>query len=683
MDETVLETLPSEYFRDTWEQYDWDSAEAELLDLQIRLTKATFARDTERIEKLQRRIVNSLAARMIAVRKVCSSTHSTGVDGVRWVSSEDKCRAAFSLNPPHYRTKPYRHIIIETKNGRTRPVNIPTFFDRAMQVLFYYSLSPVAEASGDRKSFGFRLGRSMFDANEYIIELLQGKDAPQYVLLTDVKACYASISHEWLLKNIPMSKRVLKAFLYAGYVFNGELFPSEDYGISIGSALSPTIANMTLDGIQKLVYSHLYGDGEICYDNGNMIRFADDLLFTVRDEETAHKITDCLKPFLAERGLQLSIEKTRVVDVEEGFDFLSWHYVRKNGVVIVTPAEKAIRRFEESVEDLIYNHKRSQRDLIDKLNQKIKGFASYHKVVDAQFVFRKMDVFIKSCLLKFCEIKHPKWSKEKIIENFWYRDYNGQYVYALKDRPEICVQNLSDTLLTRHKKVKTNVNPYLEREYIEARTDEREIQNATGKYHSIWNRQGGKCFYCGKRILADQRKKITCDKLSYSNRLSNLVYIHETCGETSAEYLEIDSLPQTERDLVELINSLDFGDEKRNTKYGRLHAYLRKCVEPFVTLSFSEIEKILGEPLCKTAYRRNTFWYAVGETSGRISQAWILNGYELQHVDMSRKKIVLHRISNDFVPVKIPEVFLSGRVPQNAKFELENFCAHIKEKYGL
>lgn len=285
--------------------------------------------------------------------------------------------------------------------------------------------------------------------------------------------------------------------------------------------------------------------------------------------------------------------------------------------------------------------------------------------------------------MKFCEITHPTWTKERILKNFWYKDFDGQHIYALKDRPEIRVQNISDTLLVGHKKIKTNANPYLDHDYIEGRNETRVVQNVTGKYHAVWERQKGKCFYCGKPILLDQKKMIVNKDVRFGDKLFNLAYIHAQCGFTPIEYIQQDYRPLTEMELIDLINSLDKGEAERNSKYGRLFDYFRGKTEPYITLTFQEIEKINESKLCKTAYEKNAFWFSTSETGGRISQSWLMNGYSLQRVDLVKKIIVLHRNTNEFVPVKIPEQFLSGRIPRDAKFEIENFCNYIQEKYGL
>ena len=134
-----------------------------------------------------------------------------------------------------------------------------------------------------------------------------------------------------------MDKHILRKFLKAGIVFEGELFPSEGEGLSEGANLSPYLANFTLDGIQRAVYEAIHGTPPMDYGNGNLLRFADDILVTVRTREAAEIVRQCLKDFLAERRLAFSEEKTRVVRVDEGFTFLSRTYIKKMGWSIPIP----------------------------------------------------------------------------------------------------------------------------------------------------------------------------------------------------------------------------------------------------------------------------------------------------------------------------------------------------------
>ncbi len=325
------------------------------------------------------------------------------------------------------------------------------------------------------------------------------------------------IQHSWLLKNVPMDKRVLSDFLNAGIVFAGELFPAEEEGISACSNISPYLGNFVLDGLQRYIFQELHGTASPeDFANGNLIHFADGILVTVRTMKDAHRTVEILRAFLNERGLVLYDEKAKICEVKDGFTFLSRTYVLKNGLIVCTPSEKAVERFIDDLRHTISTNKKSQRDLILLLNRKLKGWAGYHRYSDATDAFRKVDAAVQTDLLEAAIAKHPKLALPKIKARYWYKESDGRHCYALPDDKSIRVVRLADTLLLTHNKVKTNINPFTERDYAESRTHEREIQNVTSAYRAIWERQNGKCYYCGRPIIFELLCiKVICKELTH------------------------------------------------------------------------------------------------------------------------------------------------------------------------
>lgn len=666
-----------------WNSVDWERAEKHLETMQTALAKSAYTRDYGLIAKWQKKIVFSIDAKLLAVRHVCSTSGGTGVDCIKWTTPHEKMSAALSLSSKGYRAMPSRLLLVKSKNGKQRRIHIETYYDRAMQCLYAYALDPVAESWGDRKSFAYRKGRSAYDMNEYIKQGLSGEDAPTWIFVGDIKKCYENISHEWIMRHIPMAEYVLRQFLEAGYVFGGELFPM-DVGIGIGCSMSPIIANMTLDGLQEYVYDRLYPlGGEIDYANGNMIRYADDVLFTARTEETAQKIKTYVSDFLEERGLELSKEKCRIENIKDGFDFMSRTYFKRGDQVFSRPSQKSIERFMGTMRETIENYSGSQRSLIEKLNHKIDGWVTYHKVGEADEAFRQMDVYICALLLELCELKHPKWSREKILQKYWYVDAEGRHRYALPNKKEVHVKCLSDALLVDYYAVKTNVNPYIDLDYVEQRSHERQMLNVTGVYRSIWNRQDGRCHYCGHKILRDEEKalvEISPDKNRFASRMA---YVHKRCLYCSFDYIDTELPPSSLSDVMELLEQLDGKRKPIGQKYLALSEFFRTCDKNSVTLTFKQIEEIMGDQLGATALRKE-FWYRTGFMN--ISQCWLDNGYEIKALHLEGKKRVVFNLtakSKNTASVIIPEVLLYGRVPNDAKYELENYFSYIIKKYGL
>lgn len=686
--------MPEQLLTQMWEEIDWAAAEKKLADLQEKLTIAVFRRNDKEIEDIQKRIVRDTEIKCLAVRHVVNSSSSPGVDKVRWKTPAEMMKAAMSLTSKDYKASPMRQILIVAKNtGKERRPRLPTYYDRAMNVLYGYSLVPVTEALGERKSFAFRPGRSTQDAHAYVMEALKGHHAPDYVVCGDIKSYYAHIQHSWLLEHVPMDKHVLSEFLNAGIVFAGELFPAEDVGISEGSNISPYLGNFVLDGLQKFIFEGLHGTASPeDYSNGNLIRFADDILVTVRSREDAESVIELLKIFLDERGLTLSEDKTKICEVKDGFTFLSRTYYRKNGLMYSKPSEKAVERFIDDIRSTIKTNRKSQRDLILLLNRKLKGWAGYHRYTDATDAFRKVDVAVQTALLEAAIAKHPKLPLAKIQSKYWYREANGMHCYALPDDKSIRVIRLADTLLLVHNKIKTNANPFVEREYAESRTHTREIQNVTGAYRAIWERQNGKCYYCGRPILTDQPRTVVNLKLKYPPSIWNSVYVHKMCVPNEFEVVHTmeDISVLRPYDVYSALESIACATGRilppkeftKDWKHYKLKVFFSQSTAATITLTFEMIEKIEGQPLPPSAHRNRDWWYSRKECK-MIADAWNTEGYTMEKLDLKKGKVTFRREEGGVSKLVIPKVLTSGKIPDNAVYELETHMEYIINKYGL
>lgn len=686
--------IPDELLAQMWDETDWIAAEEKLALLQERLTIAVYRKNEKEIEDIQKRIVRDIEIKCLAVRHVVNSTSSPGIDKVKWRTSAEKMRAAMSLTSKGYHASPMRQILITAKNtGKERRPRLPTYYDRAMNVLYGYSLIPVTEAMAERKSFAFRPGRSTQDAHAYVLEALKGNDAPEYVVCGDIKAYYSHIQHSWLLKNVPMDKRVLSEFLNAGIVFAGELFPAEDVGISEGSNISPYLGNFVLDGLQKHIFEGLHGTtAPKDFANGNLIRFADDILITTRTEENAKTVIELLKDFLDERGLTLSEDKTRICKVADGFTFLSRTYSRKNGLMYSKPSDQAVDRFIDDLKTAIQTNRKSQRDLILLLNRKLKGWAGYHRYTDATEAFRKVDAAVQTALLEASIEKHPKMSLAKIKAKYWYKEADGRHCYALPDDKSIRVVRLADTLLLTHNKVKTNANPFVERDYAESRIHEREIQNVTGPYRAIWERQNGICYYCGRHILIDQPRTTVQLNMRYPPSIRNSAYVHKMCTASEFEMFQTmeDITVLRPYDVYNILGDIASGQRTGKTKkqirpdwkHYKLKEFFSQSTAASITLTFAMIEEIEGYSLPASA-RKNKDWWYPRSNCNMIAEAWISEGYAMYKLDLKKEKITVHREEEGVSKLVVPKVLIEGKLPDNAVFELETHMEYIINKYGL
>ena len=237
-----------------WHGVDWRRVERNVRRLQARIVKAVEQGKWRLVKNLQRLLNHALSGRLMAVRRVTENRgkKTPGVDGAVWNTPERKMNAVQKLRSKSYQAAPLRRIYIPKKNGKKRPLGIPTMFDRALQALHQLGLEPVTECLADENSYGFRTERSAQDAAEQIFNALRLKSSAQWVLEGDINACFDEISPEWLLTHVPMNKRVLKKWLNAGYM-EKNAFHHTEKGTPQGGIISPILANLCLDGLEACI----------------------------------------------------------------------------------------------------------------------------------------------------------------------------------------------------------------------------------------------------------------------------------------------------------------------------------------------------------------------------------------------------------------------------------------------
>lgn len=381
-----------------WETIDWILVENYVNRLQTRIAKATVAGNKNKVKRLQYLLTHSFYAKAYSVKKVTSNKgkNTSGIDKKLWSTSSSKMKAILALTDKQYRAKPLRRVFIEKKGkNKKRPLGIPVMYDRAMQTLYALALEPIAETTGDHISFGFRKGRSAKDACEQIFNVLARECSPTWILEGDIKGCFDNINHDWLRENIPMDKRIMKQFLKSGFIYEGNLFPTNS-GSPQGGAISSIYANMTLDGLEKLIQDKYHRNTKGNIENHyrakskvNLIRYADDFIITAKTKEIAEELRNIVSQFLETRGLTLSEEKTLITHIDKGFDFLGWTFRKFKGKLIVKPSKNSIKTLIRKFATIILKQGKatSQSELIRRLNQIIRGWSNYHRHVVASQAF--------------------------------------------------------------------------------------------------------------------------------------------------------------------------------------------------------------------------------------------------------------------------------------------------------
>ena len=350
MNEINLSCAPADRRQwNNWTDIDWVRCEAAVQKLQGRIVKAQKEGRPGKVKALQWTLTHSFYAKALAVKRVTSNKgkNTAGVDKVLWTTPNAKMGAVADLKRRGYNPQPLRRVHIKKSNGKLRPLGIPTMKDRAMQALYLMALNPVAETTADRHSYGFRRERCTVDAIVQCHTILSKEVSPQWILEGDIKGCFDHISHQWLLDNIPTDKVMLCKWLESGFVFNRQLFPTEE-GAPQGGIISPTLANMALDGLQAMLAENFkLRRTKMGYFNPmvNLVRYADDFIITCSDREILEsQIKPAVSEFLQARGLTLSEEKTKITHIDEGFDFLGFNVRKYKGTLLIKPCLFFTRR---------------------------------------------------------------------------------------------------------------------------------------------------------------------------------------------------------------------------------------------------------------------------------------------------------------------------------------------------
>lgn len=460
-----------------WNSIDWLHVQKQVNRLQIRIAKATVIGAMNKVKRLQYLLTHSFYAKALAVNKVTSNKgkSTSGVDNKLWSTSASKMKALLALTDKRYRTKPLKRVYIEKKDKKKkRPLGIPTMHDRAMQTLYALALEPIAEVTGDNISFGFRKGRSAKDACEQIFCILARKCSPKWILEGDIKGCFDNINHEWLLNNIPTDKKIMKQFLKSGFIYKGTLFPTNT-GSPQGGAISSIYANMTLDGLEKLIQDKYHRNSKGNIENHyraktkvNLVRYADDFIITASTQEIAEELKKIVSQFLKERGLMLSEEKTTITHIDEGFDFLGWTFRKFKEKLIIKPSKNSVKTVIRKCATIILKEGKAHRqeDLIRRLNQIIRGWTNYHRHVVSSRTFSYVNNTIYLLLQQWAKHRHPNKNKWWRLNKYWH-ECNGKRWVFMTDKNSLI--NLKNVAIIRHPKLQISKNPFIDKKYFTKR----------------------------------------------------------------------------------------------------------------------------------------------------------------------------------------------------------------------
>jgi RNA-directed DNA polymerase len=495
-----------------WDDINWPDVQHHVRRLTTRIVKAAQAGKHNKVKALQWLLTHSFSGKALAVKRVTENKgkNTAGVDKVTWKTPAAKTNAIGSMKRRGYSPLPLRRVFILKKNGKQRPLGIPCMIDRAQQALYLLALEPIAETTADPNSYGFRPERSTADAGEQCFKCLAKKNSAKWVLEADIKSCFDQISHDWMVANIPTDKAILKKWLKAGFIYQNELFPT-DAGTPQGGIISPVAANMTLDGLEAML-GEKFVRAKSSGLKMNMVRYADDFIITGNSKEwLEQEVKPAVVEFLAERGLVLSPEKTKITHIREGFDFLGWNIRQYDGKLLMKPSKANVKAHLDKIREVIKANKTAkQANLIRLLNPILRGWANYHSHVVAKETFARVDTDVWSMLWRWAVRRHPNkgacWVKEKYFKTRGARNW----VFAVTEKQEdgtqreLTLLQESDTPIQRHIKIRANANPHDPEweHYFESRwaTKMQNSSKGRAKFYRVWRGQDGMCSTCQEPI---------------------------------------------------------------------------------------------------------------------------------------------------------------------------------------
>lgn len=509
--------------------------------LQQKIAIAFKLKDLSRVKRLQYELFRSFSGRALAVWnvKLNKGSETAGVDDELWVTNEQLIKAIADLkNIKDYKAKPVRRVFIPKLNGTKRAIGIPTLFDRAMQCMFSMALVSISEETTDKCSYGFRPHRSIHDAASYLKLVLGSMTCnKRFIMKCDIEKYFDKISHEWILKTIPIDKTVLSQFLKAGYL-KGALFYNTEEGVPQGGIISPIISNMVLDGMREALGKEFL-----------FVRYADDfVVIGCSEKDLKYKALNKIESFLNVRGVSLNRSKTRIYKIEEGFEFLGLEFREykdksrakgtKKGIFLIKPSKPKVLALRKEIKHIIKSHKRKPLYVvITKLNAILRGWAEHYRKYTSTRIFSSIGYYVWTLLWKLVKKRHIKVGKRKLKENYFTTIGGNRWVFWCLDstKQKMLLFQIGWVSMQKHILCRA-INPFLpeNKNYF----DKRELKYLlntvalNAQRSRLLVKQKGVCPVCNTIFSSNcilEIHHILARKYGGSNLDSNLIILHKEC----------------------------------------------------------------------------------------------------------------------------------------------------------
>lgn len=430
-------------------------------------------------------MLRSFSNLLLSVRRVTQENQgkrTAGIDDQLILTPKARVKFVNSMqNHEAWKVSPAKRIYIPKANGKQRPLGILTIKNRVAQAIVKNALEPSWEARFESHSYGFRPGRSAHDAISQCWIRLNRRGKDRWVLDADLRAAFDNASHAYILERLGQvpSRELVKHWLNAGYM-ESEIFHDTTSGVPQGGVLSPLLFNIAMDGMQSFIGSKF-----------GFIRYADDFVVTARSKEELEALMPKLETWLRDRGLELNTEKTRIVSIKDGFNFLGFNVRHYHGKCLIKPQMDKVFAFLRRIRDWLNCHKQEKPDVVIlTLNPILQGWAQYHRHVVSSRTFSYVNHRITKMLWFWCKRRHSnkgrKWIKRKYFARIDGRDWQFVDRIINSDGKMVVYHlfNVNKMPIRRHVKIRGVISPDDpdSLEYWKDRAQRLKNQPAAGSY---------------------------------------------------------------------------------------------------------------------------------------------------------------------------------------------------------
>ena len=502
-----------------WDAVDWRRAEDEVRKLRQRIFKASQVGDLRRVRSLQKLMLRSRANTLVSVRRVTqrnAGRATAGIDGQVALTARTRAALVNHLQGWPGQVLPVKRVYVSKKGGKRRPLGIPVITDRAQQARVVNALEPEWEARFEPRSYGFRPGRSCQDAIGAIYTTCKGPRAKRvWALDADLAAAFDRIDHAHLLGTIGAfpAREMIHDWLKAGVFESGKGFAPTEEGTPQGGVMSPLLLNVALHGLEEAAgvrYHTGARAGETVAGSPVLIRYADDLVACCHSRQQATQVKARLAGWLAPRGLAFNEDKTSIVHLTEGFDYLGFNVRRyRNGKLLIKPSVPAVRRLKRRLAAELRALRGSNvTAVLAKLVPIMRGWAAYYRTVVSSKVFRSLDHYVWKLLYKWAKHSHGNKTGSWIVDRYFAKFNkfrNDRWVFGDRDSGAY-LPRLSWTPIVRHTMVKGGASPddpSLARYWA---TRRRKVTPPLDTYTlRLLTRQDARCLFCGDYLLTAEQ----------------------------------------------------------------------------------------------------------------------------------------------------------------------------------